>query len=132
MPMELELAQWEQEADMGERELKTRPTLTRIRRLEEELGAMSPDHKRRKVIQYKIGNVGAGIGGGFGNTQELNVKKYNKVMDGQDVVEWAKEVAKEHRRMLKDRVWHPRLRGAGKAFKTITSTWAMKKKASGD
>ena len=39
---------------------------------------------------------------------------------------------KEHRRMLTDRVWHPRLRGAGKAFKTITSTWAMKKKASRD
>ena len=105
---------------------------TRIRKLEEELGAVSPDHKRRKVVQYELGNVGAGIGGGFGNTQELNVKKYNKAMNGQDAVKWAKEVAKEHGRMLTDRVWHPRLRGAGKAFKTITSMWAMKKKASRD
>ena len=93
---------------------------------------MSSDHKRRKVVEYEIGNVGAGIGGGFGNTQELNVKKYNEAMDGQDAVEWAKEVAKEHGRMLKDRVWRPRLRGAGRAFKTITSTWAMKKKANRD
>ena len=85
--MELELAQWEQEADTSELELRSRPTPSRIRKLEEELGAVSSDHKRRKVVKYEIGNVGAGIGGGFGNTQELNIKKYNKAMYGQDAVE---------------------------------------------
>ena len=34
MPMELELAQWEQEADTGELELRSRPTPPRIRKLE--------------------------------------------------------------------------------------------------
>ena len=90
------------------------------------------DHKQRKIATYEIANMGAGIGGGIGHTQELNVKKYNKAMDGQHATKWAKQVAKEHGRMLKDKVWRPRLRGAGRAFKTITSTWAIKKKASGD
>ena len=63
---------------MGELELKSRPIPPRIRKLEEELGAVSSDHKQRKVFDYKIANVGVGIGGGFGNMQELNVKKYNK------------------------------------------------------
>ena len=42
--------------------------------------------------------------------QELNVMKYNEAMDGQDATKWAQQVAKEHERMLKDKVWRPRLR----------------------
>ena len=68
MPMELELAQWDQEADTGELELMTRPTPPRIRKLEEELGAVLSDHKQKKLVDYEIANVGAGIRGGFGSS----------------------------------------------------------------
>ena len=74
--------------------------------------------------------MGAGIGGGFQHTTELTVKKYNQVMHGTQAKEWAKEVIKEHWRMLTNKVWKPKLRT--KDMMTITTTWAMKQKASGD
>ena len=54
MPMELELAQWDQEADTRELELMSRPTPPRIRKLEKELGAVLSDHKQRKVVNYEM------------------------------------------------------------------------------
>ena len=68
--------------------------------------------------------------GGFQHTTELMVKKYNQVMCGTQPKEWAKEVIKEHWRMVTNKVWKPILRT--KDMKTITTTWAMKQKASGD
>ena len=76
--------------------------------------------------------IGAGIGGGIAHTQELNVMKYNEAMAGVESTDWAKQVAKEHRWMLKDKVWKPILRSTEGVKRTITSTWAMKKKANGD
>ena len=60
-------------------------------------------------MTYKVANVGAGIGGDIGHTQELNVMKYNKAMNSKEAAKWAQQVAKEHRQMLKDKVWRPRL-----------------------
>ena len=111
-----------------ELELRLQSMPDKIWKLEKELGAISKDHKRRKIMRYEIANIGTGIGGGIGNTQELNVMKYNEAMDGNDSTKWVQQVAKEHSRMLKDKVWRPRLREAGRAFKTIISTWAMKKR----
>ena len=68
--------------------------------------------------------------GGFQHTTELMVKKYNQVMHGTQPKEWAKEVIKEHWRMLTNKVWKPTLRTND--MRTITTTWAMKQKASGD
>ena len=53
-------------------------------------------------------------------------------MEGDEATDWAKQVAKEHRRMLSNTIWRPRLRKWSAIFKTISSTWAMKKKANGD
>ena len=97
-------------------------TVAENKRLEEELGAVLVDHKKRRTLQYKIANVGAGIGGGIAHTQELNVMKYNKAMAGAESINWAKQVAKEHGWMLKDKMWRPILRNAEGVKRTITST----------
>ena len=86
------------------------------------------DHKKKRITRYEIANIGAGIGRGIAHTQELNVMKYNKALAGAESTNFAKQVAKEHGRMLKDKVWKPILRKAGEAKRTITSTWAMKKR----
>ena len=79
-------------------------------------------------MRYEIANVGARISSRIAHTQKLNIMKYNKALGGAESIDWAKQVAKKHGRMLKDRVWKPILRKAGEAKKTITSTWAMKKR----
>ena len=48
-----------------EPKLKSQPTPDKIQKLEEELGVVSSDHKRRKVVRYEVANVGAGIGDGI-------------------------------------------------------------------
>jgi hypothetical protein len=76
--------------------------------------------------------VGAGIGGGFENTDELRVMKYDAALHGPDKIKWEKAVIEEHNRMLKFNVWKAvRRMDMSAATKVITSTWAMKKKASG-
>ena len=42
---------------------------------------------------FERGLMGAGVGGGFINTQELHVLKYNQAMKGSDKKQW--EVAVE-------------------------------------
>ena len=76
--------------------------------------------------------VGAGIGGGFANTQELHVMKYEKAMRGPDSKEWGHAVTVEHDRMVKHGVFKVvRKIDLPKGTKILTSTWAMKKKANG-
>jgi hypothetical protein len=53
------------------------------------------------------GLVGAGIGGGFVDTQELHVMKFNEAMQTRDKYEWLKAVAQEHDRMKKYEVFKP-------------------------
>jgi hypothetical protein len=82
------------------------------------------------VTEYAA--VGAGIGGGFDNTNELCVMKYSEAVHGPDKKKWTKAVQEEHNRMLKFGVWEDvRRKDVSAATKSITSTWAMKKKASG-
>jgi hypothetical protein len=76
--------------------------------------------------------VGAGLGGGFENTAELRPMKYNEALHGPDKKKWETALDEEHNRMLKFGVWEAgRRRDLKTASKIITSTWAMKKKASG-
>jgi hypothetical protein len=53
------------------------------------------------------GLVGAGISGGFMDTQELHVMQFNEAMQTCDKNEWLKAVAEEHDRMKKYEVFKP-------------------------
>jgi hypothetical protein len=58
--------------------------------------------------------------------------KYNEALNGPDHQKRQTAVDKEHNRMIKFGVWEAVRRGDLKtASKIITSTWAMKKNASG-
>ena len=58
-------------------------------------------------IKYnEILAVGAGIGGGFVHTSELQPMKYNEAMR-KDPIEWSKAVDEEHKRMIRHTVWRP-------------------------
>ena len=77
-------------------------------------------------------NVGAGLGGGFENTKELRVLKYEEALSGPDVEKWAKEFDKEHERMVTHKTWIAVPRSSvPKGIKLIDSTWACKKKSNG-
>ncbi len=83
-----------------------------------------------KVIEYI--NMGAGVGGGFSNTQELRVMKYHEAINGPDGELWKEELKKEHKRMIDSRVFKPvNLSKVPGGVKLIDTTWAMKKKSSG-
>jgi hypothetical protein len=72
---------------------------------------------------------GAGIGGGYSNTQKLGDMKYHKKIKRPDGKLWKAEVAKEHHRMIDSGVFEPvKLSKVPKGVKLINATWAMKKK----
>ena len=82
-------------------------------------------------VDHKLAGVGAGLGGGFGNTMELKPMKLNKAM-ATDAVGWIKAVEEEHERMLANDVWSPVKRSmVPKGAKILTSTWACKLKSNG-
>ena len=73
-----------------------------------------------------------GIGGGFANTQELHVLKYNATMQTPDAPKWTKAVDEEHERMVKHHVWKAKKRDEiPPDAKILSSTWVLKKKADG-
>jgi len=80
----------------------------------------------------EVAFVGAGIGGGFENTAKLKVMKFKEAMKSKDAEAWCKAAEEEHDRMMKHKVWEPIKReDVPEGATTITSTWAMKKKANG-
>jgi hypothetical protein len=119
-------------------------------RLIEEMGAVTKDYKieltsaehqyysamkelgELKSDAREFGFVGAGLGGGFKNTAELHVMKYNDAMKTKDADKWQVAVEEEHERMVENNVWNPVEKDEiPEGAKVLTSTWAMKKKASG-
>lgn len=83
---------------------------------------------------YEIAMVGAGIGGGFTHSSELNVLNYKKAMKSTDMDElakWIKGMDEEHARFLLNDVWVVVLKGDFANIMPITMTWALKLKASG-
>ncbi len=78
-------------------------------------------------------NVGAGIGGGFTNTSELKVMKYEEAINGPDGDAWKAEIDNEHERMVKNEAWEvvQRKDFPPGGVKPINSTWACKKKSTG-
>jgi hypothetical protein len=76
--------------------------------------------------------VGAGLGGGFTNTKELHVMKFDQAMAGADAEQWKEAVKDEHGRMEDHEVFIVVPRDeVPSGSKILTSTWACKKKASG-
>ena len=77
-------------------------------------------------------NVGAGIGGGFGNTTELRVMKYEEAINGPDGEAWKAEIINENERMKKNEVFEVIDKDdLPPGTKLIDSTWVCKKKSSG-
>ncbi len=60
--------------------------------------------------KMEFANVGAGIGGGFENTMELKLIKYDEAINGPDGKAWKKEIENEHDRMAKTNAWNQRRR----------------------
>ena len=83
-----------------------------------------------EYLEY--GCVGAGIGSGIANTNELKVIGYDKAMQKKDKSKWMSSINEEHDRMLKNKVWMVvTKKDVPKNADIIDSTWAMKKKANG-
>ena len=83
-------------------------------------------------LHVEYANVGAGLGGGFENTMELKPMKYEQAINGPDGPEWIKEIANEHNRMVKNKVFEPvKIKDLPAGTKAIDSTWACKKKSNG-
>ena len=80
----------------------------------------------------EVACIGAGIGGGFENTAELHVMKYDEAMQSDDSDNWKESVDDEHERMVKNTVFEAKKpEEVPDDAKIITSTWAMKKKSNG-
>ncbi len=80
----------------------------------------------------EISNVGAGVGGGFENTQELRVMTDNAAINGPDGECWKVEVENEYNCMVKNKVFETVYKkDLQPGTKIIDSVWAMKKKSNG-
>ena len=84
------------------------------------------------ITNSEVAGVGAGLGGGFANTNELHVMKYDEAMRGSDKHQWTQAVKEEFDRMNKHGVFEVvKASVVPKEAKVLTSTWAMKKKSNG-
>ena len=132
------------EADQSGHNLRrSRRTIRPPKRLIEEMGGASVEQRTTwndcliqvyESLNQEMALVGAGVGGGFGHTRELDVKKYNEAMqstDLDDLAKWVKGIDEEHARFLFDDVWVAVLKGDYENVIPITMTWALKLKASG-
>lgn len=111
-------------------------------RLIEEMGNVSYEiklttaelayYKAAETYPAEFGFVGAGIGGGFDNTNELHVMKFNEAMASADRKKFEKAVEEEHQRMVDHQVFKAIPKSeVPDGGKIITSTWAIKKKSNG-
>ena len=76
--------------------------------------------------------VGAGLGGGFENTNELKVLTYDEAMDSKNRIKWEKAIDVEHDRFVKNNCMQIIMGGdMPEGAKIIDTTWVMKQKASG-
>ena len=83
-------------------------------------------------IQKEIAAVGAGVGGGFNNTQELHVMKYKEAMNSDKKKEWLDAIDEEYKKFEKFKVFEPiKIEDVPKNAKILTNTWACKMKSNG-
>jgi hypothetical protein len=75
-------------------------------------------------------NIGAGIGGGFTNTNELQLMGYHEAINGPDGEKWKEEVRIEHGRMVQSGVFKRVKRSKLPSdVKVINTVWVMKRRA---
>jgi hypothetical protein len=75
-------------------------------------------------------NIGAGLGGGFTNTNELCVMKYHEALNDPDGKKWKAKAKTEHGRMVKSCIFEKvKLSQLPSDAKVIDTTWAMKRRA---
>jgi hypothetical protein len=75
-------------------------------------------------------NIGAGVGGGFTNTNELRAMKFHEALIGPDGKKLKAEVKTEHGRKVKSGILGKvKLSKLSSDAKVIDPTWAMKKKS---
>ena len=83
-------------------------------------------------IHQQIATVGTGVVVGFDHTSNLHVTKYDHAMKSKDKNEWKWSVEKEKESFKKHKVYKLlKRKNVPKGAKIVTSTWTMKKKASG-
>jgi hypothetical protein len=76
--------------------------------------------------------VGAGVDGGFVNTNELHTIKYDDAMATKDRSKWIQAVEEEYAHMMDHRVIEPtELWHIPAGTRVLSTTWVMKKKANG-
>ena len=68
------------------------------------------DLQETEFIPNEVCCVGAGIGGGFQNTNELKVMKFKEAMQTDNVGKWQMAVNEEHNHMTKHNIWQAILR----------------------
>ena len=96
-----------------------------------ELGLMAMDYADPEPDE-ETALFGAALGGGFKNTNELKVLKYDEAMASADSEDWQEAVDEEHRKFSAYKIWKPVPKTeVPQGAKILTSTWAMKKKANG-
>ena len=90
------------------------------------------DNTEVKAESMELALVGAGIGGGFANTNELKVMNYREAMQSPDRAAWEEEIKNEYERFKKFNVVTVVPRSElPKNAKVMSMTWAMKKKTNG-
>jgi hypothetical protein len=81
-----------------------------------------------KLMEFA--NVGAGMGGGFENTKELQVMTYKEAINGIDGERWKEEAENEYQQMLAKKVFKVVLqKDLPSGTQVIDRVWAMKKKS---
>jgi hypothetical protein len=72
--------------------------------------------------------VGAGVGGGFMNTNELHTIKYEEAMASKDRLKWIKAVEEEHLNLMDHGVFEPtELCHVPAGARVLSTTWVIKK-----
>ena len=85
-----------------------------------------------EIATFKLMLVGAGLGGGFVNTNELKVMNYKEAMKGKNKNDWIWEVADEKSRFDRfNTLTAIKKKDLPKGGKIMTSTWTTKQKANG-
>ena len=99
--------------------------------LHDEVARLQPQHDETER-PHELTMVGAGVGGGFINTQELHVMKCDEAMQGPDADKWRRAVEEEYKNLVSHEVFKvvPNLEVPEEAT-VLSSTWAMKKKSNG-
>jgi hypothetical protein len=85
-----------------------------------------------RCITICTSKFGAGVGGGFINTQELQVMTYKEAINGPEGERWKAEVENEYQQMVNCKVFKPVLKSdLPPRTKIIDSVGTMKKKSIG-